>query len=133
MRESEPVPTGAKLFCFRCGHSWFPRSLAMFLVREKYTLARLALFAGVSLLLGLFLTTGISFPNGSTFVTTGATTVQTPNYLTYTAELSGPNSFPPLYGLAWLLVVLGVLGLIFLFRDTYLTIFAPKERLDRMT
>lgn len=104
----------------------------MFLVREKYTLARLALFAGTSLILGLFLTTGISFPSGSTFTTVGNVTTQTVTYVTYTAALSGANSFPPLYGLAWLLVVLGILGLIFLFRDIFMTIFYPKEKIDRL-
>lgn len=105
---------------------------ALYLVREKYSIARLALFAGISLILGLMMSTGISFPNGSTSTVVGATTTQTVQYVTYTATLSGANSFPPLFGFSWLLVILGILGLLFTLIEVFRFIFTPKEKQARL-
>lgn len=106
------------------GALWF---FSLFLAREKLTIARIALFAGASIIFGLLLSTGISFPSGSTSTISGSTTTQTLTYTTYTATLSGANSFPPLYGLSWLLIILGILGLIYLFLEVYRIIFAPQD------
>lgn len=104
---------------------WF---FSLFLIREKYTIARLVMFAGASLLLGLMLSTGISFPNGTSSTTVGSTTTQSIQYVVYTAQLSGANSFPVLFGLSWLLIVLGILALIYAFIEIYRMVFAPNDR-----
>lgn len=104
---------------------WF---FSLFLVREKYTLARIVFFAGSSLLFGLLLSTGVSFPSGQTITTIGATTTALVSFTTYTATLDGVNSFPLLWGASWLLIVLGILSLIYSFIEIYRYIFAPKDK-----
>lgn len=102
--------------------------ISLYWVREKYTIARLFLFTVESLLFGLLLSTGISFPNGTTSVVSGATTTQTVNYIVYTATLTGTNSFPVLFGLSWILIVLGILGLIYSLVEVFRYIFTPNEK-----
>lgn len=106
------------------GALWF---FALFLARERLTIARILLFAGTSIIFGLMISTGISFPSGSVSTTAGSTTTQVLTYTTYTAALSGANSFPPLFGLSWILIVLGILGLIYGFIEIYRMVFAPKD------
>lgn len=104
---------------------WF---YSLFQARQEFTLARTALFVGVSLIFGLMLSTGISFPNGFTSTTVGSTTTQVVSYTVYTATLSGANAFPPLFGLSWLLIILGVLGLIYLFWQTFQQVMNPEAK-----
>lgn len=107
------------------GILWF---FSLFLAREKISIARIALFSGTCLIFGLLLSTGISFPNGSTTTTSGSTTTQVLTYVTYMAKVSGANAFPPLFGLSWILIILGILGLIYLFLEVYRSIFAPTDQ-----
>lgn len=107
------------------GALWF---FSLFLAREKYTIARTALFVGASLIFGLLLSTGISYPTGKTITTVGATTTETITYTVYTATVNGANAFPPLFGLFWILIIIGVLGLIYLFLEIYRAVFAPSDQ-----
>lgn len=106
--------------------------ISIFLIREKYTIFRLFLFTSISLLFGLLLFTGINFPSGTTSTIVGSTITQTTTYTTYLASLDGANSFPLLYGLAWVLVLLGVFGLLYSLIEVFRWIFYPNERQIKM-
>lgn len=93
---------------------------SLFLAREKETYFRRTLFSFITFILGTsILFSGISFPDGSTTVTTGTTSVQTIDYVTYTAETTGTNSSPHLWGLGWALTLIGIFGLLFWFTGTF--------------
>jgi len=107
------------------GGLWF---FALFQARQEFTMARTALFVGVSIIFGLMLSTGINFPSGTVSTTAGATTTQVVTYTLYTATIDGSNAFPPLFGLSWLLIILGVLGLLYLFVQVFQTAFTPDKK-----
>lgn len=106
--------------------------ISLYWIREKYTIFRLFLFASTTLLFGLLLTSGINFPSGTSIVTVGATTTQTTTYTTYTAELSGTNSFPILYGISWGMIITGILGLLYSLLEVFRWVYAPNDKPVRM-
>ena len=88
------------------------------LARENQTIFRKSLFTFMTFILGFsLLFSGLSVPNGSSSVVSGSTTTQTIQYLTYTATTSGSNSSPILWGLGWVMTIIGIFGLVFLMVD----------------
>lgn len=106
--------------------------ISLYWVREKYTIFRLFLFSSVTLLFGLLMLSGISFPSGSTSTVSGSVTTQVVTYTTYTASLTGTNSFPVLYGLSWALMLSGFLGLVYTLIEVFRWVYSPSEKPVRM-
>lgn len=112
-------------FSFIIGATFW--AFLFYLVRENpRSAARIGLFSFINIIFGVMMLSGINYPTGSTIVTTGSTMVQTIVYTTYTAELSGANSFPLLYGFAWGTIVLGIVLLFYTIIAAYNQIFSPK-------
>lgn len=109
--------------------AWF---FSLVLARENPTFFRKGLFAFVTLSFGFgLLLTGVDFPNGFTTSTSGGITSQVVQYINYvpTCEnvfspgngtcVNGSTGVPILFGFSWALSLLGILGLLFVFVDSF--------------
>lgn len=86
-----------------------------YLVRENSQSApRITLFAFITIIFGIMLLSGVNFPSGSTVTTAGSVSTQIITYTTYNASLSqGTNNFALLWGVAWGVIVMGIILLFY--------------------